>query len=94
MVANHEEQKKVKKKKEQEGLDLMIAYRQTFSTKFGEKVLADLQKRYNLRSSFHDNPTRLAFNEGERNVVLMIMSLLSIDENQIQERVQNVSKPV
>ena len=80
------------RKKEKEALDTLIAYRQTFTSDAGEKVLADLNKRYMQRSSYNDNPMKIAFNEGERNVVLTILAALNINEDQLKERVQNVNK--
>lgn len=81
------------RKKEQDGLDLMVAYRQTFSTKAGEKVLEHFKKMYVDRSSFDDqNPHKTSFKEGERNVILTILAMLSIPEQQIIERIENVKK--
>lgn len=78
------------KKKDKEQLELLLAYRNVFGTATGEKVLNDLIKRYILRSSMHDNPTRIAFSEGERNVVLTILTALNINEDNLRERVNNV----
>jgi hypothetical protein len=77
--------------KEKEGLDLMIAYRQCFSTPAGEKVLADLQKRFNDRSSYvHGDPHGTSMREGERNVYLQIRHMLNVPEDKINERIENV----
>jgi hypothetical protein len=78
------------KKKAKESLDLLLAYRNVFGTAQAEKVVNDLIKRYMLRSSMDDSPNRLAFHEGERNVVLFILTMLNIDEDKLRERVNNV----
>lgn len=85
-------QEEASKKRDKESLDVLIAYRQVFSTEQGEKVLNDLVKRFMLRSSMHDTPTVMAFREGERNIVLTILAALNIDENQLKERLQYVKK--
>jgi len=79
-------------KKDKESLDLLLAYRNTFGTEKGKVVLNDLIRRFVLRPNMHDNPNRLAFNEGERNVVLMILTTLNINEDDLRERVNNVGK--
>ncbi len=79
-----------RKEKQKADLSLLIAYRATFSSESGQKVLADLTRRFQERSSMHDNPQRTAFMEGERNVLLTILAALKIDENQITERKANV----
>ncbi len=81
----------LKKAHEKKSIDILVAYRQTFLSEAGQKVLADLDKRYNMRSSFNENPHLTSFHEGERNVLLQILAALKIDENQIQERVKNVT---
>ena len=78
------------KKQEKENLELVLAYRHVFATEMGKVVLADLIKRYDMRPSFSDNALRMAFNEGERNVVLVILKALNIDEQQLQQRIKNV----
>jgi len=51
-------------------------YRTTFSTKDGERVLADLESAYYHRSSFSKDPYETAFNEGSRAVVVRILNLI------------------
>lgn len=87
-----EPQKLASQKREQEGLDMIAAYRQVFSTPQGEKVLSDLIKRHVLRANFSENSNIMAFKEGERSVVLNILAALQIDENQLKERITNVRK--
>ena len=51
-------------------------YETTFSTKEGERVLADLESAYYHRSSFTKDPYETAFNEGSRAVVVRILNLI------------------
>tara|TARA_R100001463_G_scaffold8821_1_gene26828 strand:- start:360 stop:569 length:210 start_codon:yes stop_codon:yes gene_type:complete len=51
-------------------------YKTTFSTKEGERVLADLESAYYHRSSFTKDPYETAFNEGSRAVVVRILNLI------------------
>lgn len=84
-------QPKIDPKKEKESLDILIAYRQTFSTPAGEKVLADLKRRFNDRTSYvSGDPHGTSMREGERNVFLQIMHMLTIPEEKINERITNV----
>ena len=72
--------------KAKEDLDLLLTYRKVFSSEEGQQVLEDLKKRYMLRSSMNDNPQRTAFFEGERNVVLLILATLNVDDKTLKER--------
>ena len=61
---------------------LRLAYRKTFESEDGKKVLEDLKRR-----CFYDKPTFVgdmnatAFNEGTRSVVLMILESMKDVEN-------------
>ena len=72
-------------------------YHMTFKTLVGEAVLDDLVRQYHHRSSYvvgATNPVDLAFFEGQRSVVLMILGMLeeyelahkAIVENESTER--------
>ncbi len=54
-------------------------YKTTFSTKEGERVLADLESAYYHRSSFSKDPYETAFKEGQRAVIVRILNLLKED---------------
>ena len=58
-------------------------YKTTFSTKEGEKVLADLESAYYHRSSFTKDPYETAFNEGSRAVVVRILNLIKGGTNNV-----------
>jgi hypothetical protein len=52
-------------------------YETTFSTKEGERVLADLESAYYNRISFSKDPYETAFNEGNRAVIVRIKNLIT-----------------
>jgi hypothetical protein len=58
--------------------DLKLAYRRTFNTGDGAKVLSDLKSRFGYETTtFSDNPYETAFNEGQRAAVLLIVRMLT-----------------
>ena len=58
--------------------DLKLAYRRTFNTEDGEKVLRDIKSRFGYETTtFSDNPYETAFNEGQRAAVLLIVRMLT-----------------
>lgn len=59
---------------------LSEAYRRCFTTEAGEQVLADLKKRFGRRRSFvAGQPDTTAFNDGQRDVYLMVLSHIDRD---------------
>ena len=56
-------------------------YKQTFTSKQGERVLQDLMEAYYKRISFSRDPYATAYNEGQRAVVVRILNLLKEDNN-------------
>lgn len=76
------------KERAKKQLELVAAYKATFSGPVGEKVLLDLMSNHGVMSSTFDVDERKhAFQEGERNVVLRIMKLLGVDEKETLERI-------
>jgi hypothetical protein len=58
--------------------DLKLAYRRTFNTEDGAKVLSDLKSRLGYETTtISDNPYETAFNEGQRAAVLLIVRMLT-----------------
>jgi len=58
--------------------ELKLAYRRTFNTDDGERVLSDLKTRFGFETTtFSDNPYQSAFNEGQRAAVLLIVRMLT-----------------
>lgn len=61
-------------------LDDALYYQRLFKTEDGKVVLADLIKKNNvLSNTFNDDPHRSAFNQGRRDAILEILSILNID---------------
>lgn len=83
-----------KKKRALEQISLVIAYQNVFSTPMGQKVLEDLKKAHFVDSvTFVENPQTHAYREGQRAVVLRILSTLKVDLQKQKEQVeQNVQK--
>jgi hypothetical protein len=64
--------------------DRLSDYRTVFSTPEGKKVLLDLIARhYVLGSTFHNEPTIMANNEGQREVVLHILRYMQMKPSDI-----------
>ena len=61
--------------------ELKQKYKITFSSKEGEKVLADLTSAYYHRSSFKENPYETAYREGQRSVLIRIINLIKENKN-------------
>lgn len=59
--------------------DLKLAYRRTFNTDDGARVLADLKSRFSFEAStfIPGDPHYSAFKEGQRDAVLLIVRMLS-----------------
>ena len=57
-------------------------YRITFSSKEGERVLADIQSAYYHRGSYSKNdPHETSYREGQRSVIIRIINLMKYDKN-------------
>lgn len=70
-------------------VDTLKAYQDVFNSASGTKVLLDLMKTHNmLNSSFNENVNTVIFKEGERNVVLRILSILNTDVSSLLERIK------
>lgn len=68
-------------------LDIIKAYKSIFETPNGEKVLENLQEAHYINGPLVNttgaiDPLKLAMAEGERNVVLRIMTILNQKENE------------
>jgi hypothetical protein len=57
--------------------DLRAAYKTMLNTKDGQIVLEDLQARYHIKgTTFSSDPNETAYREGQRTVVLFLLSML------------------
>lgn len=67
----------------------MQAYRSFFETPQGILILNDMMKKYGvLHTTFRGDVNEMLVREGERNVVLRILSILKIDINKLRERIE------
>jgi hypothetical protein len=67
-------------------------YHAVFTTEPGKRVLADLQAQYHDRETYvvgGTNPVDLAFFEGQRSVVLAILSLVAHAERSEQPLIED-----
>lgn len=63
-------------------------YRKVFLSADGEKVLYDLMKNHSmLGSTFDGDVNKMLVREGERNVILRILSILKLDVQKFRERI-------
>lgn len=64
-------------------------YQVVFNTPQGKRVLLDMMKNHKmLSSSFDSDALQMARNEGERNVVLRILSMLKVDITDLNKRIE------
>ena len=57
-------------------------YKNTFSTKEGDAVIADLKSAYYHRGSYSKNDTHeTSYQEGQRSVIIRIINLMKEDKN-------------
>lgn len=78
------------KKVAEKQIGTLKAYKNVFNSPEGRVVLQDLMKVHHMKgSSFDPNPTVAAFKEGERNVILRILTRINIDINELQTRLED-----
>lgn len=66
-----------------------IAYKDTFNSDLGKRVLYDLMLHSNmLSSSFSSDPLEMARKEGERNVCLRILKLIGTDLKELENLIR------
>jgi hypothetical protein len=63
-------------------------YQTTFESAEGKKVLEDLERFFVYRTTFSQNQQQLAFNEGQRSVVLHIKNIMKLDLEKTEEQVK------
>lgn len=66
---------------------LRLAYRRTFNTEDGERVLKDLRKRLRFEQTTHvpGDPNESAFLEGQRYAFLLIAGMVSEEREQVRK---------
>ena len=72
---------------------LDAAYKRIFNSHDGKLILQDLIEQHRvLNSSFSKDATEMAFAEGERNVVLRILSLIDTSSEAILKKIKEHSE--
>lgn len=67
---------------------IVSQYQTTFNSPSGKAVLCDLAKScFVTLSTIHADPLQMAFNEGQRNVVLKIQHILKIDHESLMAEI-------
>lgn len=69
--------------------DKIIDYKRVFNTEAGRRVLYDMMDRhFFLRPSFHNSDVNeLVYAEGQRGVVLRILTLLEMSPEDVREEI-------
>lgn len=81
--------KQANKKRARRPVDRAISYQSTFSTKEGEAVIFDLMREHHMiGSSFCKDPYESAFREGERAVVLRILSIMKVNVQDLAKKIE------
>lgn len=77
-------------KRHQKQLDRIILYKAAFGTEEGKKVLYDLMINHHMINPVmvKGDPYDTAFKEGERNVILRIISILKIDPVELLKKIE------
>lgn len=82
-----------KPKVHKEYIKLVKDYQSVFNNEVGRNVLYDLMNQHNILSStFDDNAIEMARQEGERNVILRVLSLLKESPMKLLERINEHEK--
>jgi len=73
-----------------------LDYKRTFQSASGRRVLQDLMDVHHmLRSSFDEKNSHLtAFKEGEKNVVIRILSILKMDIEALKDHIEEIERNV
>ena len=68
-------------------------YKRVFIGTDGDKVLQDLMSNHYMASNtYSKDPIEMAFNEGQRNVVLRILKLVKEDVAAIEKRLEDMER--
>ena len=71
----------------------VLDYKRTFTSKSGKNVLHDLMDAHQmLRPSFDPDPYRTAFREGERSVLLRILTIMKTEPAQLLAHIEEIQK--
>lgn len=77
----------------QEIKELKQLYINVFEGEDGKKVLADLSKKcFVFRTTLDNSQARMAFNEGQRSIVLHIQNMMKLDIDKIEQEIKKQQK--
>jgi hypothetical protein len=81
--------KKTRKSPARRNLATIQAYKDTFNSPQGRKVLHDMLDAHGMmRNTYNGNVNDMLLKEGERLVVLRILSKLNINVQELRERIE------
>lgn len=81
------------KDKARKRVSIVASYKELFSTPLGKKVLHDMINAHRMiRSTFSKDPMEMALREGERNVILRILTKMGTDPNELLKRIDEIEK--
>lgn len=76
-MANQSEKQIARQRKK---ITVAAAYKEVFSSTLGQKVLNDMMSaHFMFQTSMHSDQSQAAYNEGQRAVILRIMSIMKMD---------------
>jgi hypothetical protein len=69
-------------------------FRNTFTTGHGRRVLTYLMQSYHVFSPTHTmgDPYQSAYHEGQRSVVLQILSFMNLNPDEVQEQINKTEQ--
>ncbi len=79
-----------KAKGRRKALAKIVDYQKVFGDPIGKKVLQDMMSEHFMLKSTHvkGDPYTSALHEGERNVMLRLLSVLKIDPKELEHRIK------
>lgn len=87
-ILNEDSQKMIQEIKERKQL-----YQNVFESPDGKKVLEEISRyAFVHKTTYNDNPHRMAFNEGQRSILLHIQSMMKIDIDRTSELIKKQQK--
>lgn len=81
-------------KQAQKSLEKIQNYKDVFESVQGRWVLNDLMAAHGMMSAHPIDPQKMAAKEGERTVILRILTLLKTDMNQLRQRMEEHDRSI
>ena len=81
------------RRNEKKMVDTINLYKKVFSSEEGRKVLVDMAKATNIHgTSFDSDQLQMAFNEGQKAVVLRILRTIETDPEQLLQLIKQAGQ--